>query len=59
MVKKTQSIPGKNTICLAFSRPDWFLQYTFSAQPNWNIEHESDLQFGKHDSWPVEAVLQW
>ena len=27
MVKKTQSIEGKNPTFLAFSHPDWFLPY--------------------------------
>ena len=28
MVKKTQSIEGKNSTFLAFLHPDWFLPYT-------------------------------
>ena len=27
MIKKTQSIEGKNPTCLAFSHPNWFLPY--------------------------------
>ena len=29
VVKKTQSIEGKNATCLACSHPDWFLPYIY------------------------------
>ena len=31
MVKKMQSVEGKNPTCLAFSHPDWFLLYIFKT----------------------------